>query len=185
MKKCEHGYIKKQKIRKLFVVLLYLILGVAIFLTGYYLNDRSKSNVFTVVAILLVLPAAKHLVAFIVLAPFRTQSEEVHEKIMSIVEENGVVLTDYVFTSSEKIMGLSYLVLSEGNAIGFVSNQKQDLKYITKYLSTGIHKLSPDYHVKIFKSKEEFIKFYSKKNAVSVTDNQKAAVEEWLRSLAV
>lgn len=43
---------------------IFVVLGVAIFLTGY-LWSGVRANIFTVMAVLLVLPAAKHLVALI------------------------------------------------------------------------------------------------------------------------
>ena len=185
MKKCEYGYIKREKKKKILITLLYAVIGVAIFLTGYYLNDQSKSNVFTVVSILLVLPAAKYVVGFIVLVPFHTVAKEDYEKLTEPFAEEDVVFSDYVFTSAEKVMGLSCLVLSTGNAIGLAANGKQDISYINKYLKDGIRKVSPEFKVKIVSDEKEFHRLYEKKIASDITDNQQKAVEDWLRSLAV
>lgn len=185
MKKCEYGYIKSEKKKKVLITLLYVVIGVAIFLTGYFLNDQSKSNVFTVVSVLLVLPAAKYVVGFIVLAPFHTVAKEEYEKMTEPFAEEDTVFSDYVFTSAEKVMGLSCLVLSAGNAIGLTANAKQDVSYINKYLKDGIRKVSPEYKVKIVSDEKEFHRLYMKKIASDITENQQKAVEDWLRSLAV
>ena len=185
MNKCEHGYIKWEKQKKLMAVILYVIIGVAIFVTGYLLNDHSKSNVFTVVAVVLVLPAAKHAVAFIILAPYHTLAEDAFQNVIGHLPPEAVVLTDYVFSSPEKVMGLAYLMLYEGNAIGLVANDKQELNYMNTYLGKGIHDLSPNYHVKIVADETDFLRLCDKANHVEITDKQQEAVEAWVRSLAV
>ena len=185
MEKCNYGYINREKRKKLLITLLYAVIGVAIFFTGYFLNGKTKSNIFTVIAILLVLPAAKHFVAFIVLAPFKTLAKSEYDRLVAPFSEEDTVLSDYVFTSAEKVMGLHCLVLSAGNVFGLAANEKQDIDYINHYLKEGVRKLSPECHVKIVKDEKEFYRLYQKKTQVSISDNQKQAVEDWLRSLAV
>ena len=62
----DFGYIKAKKKKSLTGTLCMAAIGVAIFLTGLFLNKMSNRNIFTVIAILFVLPGAKFLVAYIV-----------------------------------------------------------------------------------------------------------------------
>lgn len=65
--KCQYGYIKDRKKISWLWLAACIVIGVAIFLAGYMLN-HNRANVFTVVAILMVLPAAKRVVNLVVLA---------------------------------------------------------------------------------------------------------------------
>lgn len=185
MKKCEHGYINKEKRKRMMLTISYALIGVAIFLFGFFINNKSKTNIFTVVAILSVLPASKQFVGFIVFFPFKTVAAEKYERIRAMLTETATLLTDYVFTSEQKIMALDYLVLENGNAIGLITNEKQDINYIKNYLSKGIHNLSSNYRVKIANSEEEFLDMYQGIVSAEITENQNKAVLDWLRSLAV
>lgn len=185
IKKCEHGYIKKEKKKQLLMVLFFILAGIIIFVVGYFLNHRSRANIFTVLAILLALPMAKRAVNFIILLPFKTVSEEKYKHICDIVSEQAVVYTDYVFSSPDKVMGMDFLVLDEGNAYGIVAGTRQDLNYINNYIGKQIRNLSPNYHVKIVADYEEFEKLYKGRIPAEITDKQQEAVESVLRSLAV
>lgn len=71
-KRGEYGYIAARKKKTLLGTIIIALIGVAIFLVGLFLNKMSNRNLFTIIAVLAVLPAAKQLVAFIVLFPFKT-----------------------------------------------------------------------------------------------------------------
>lgn len=182
--KCESGYILAEKKRRIMVTLIYVIIGVAIFLTGFFMYNHSKSNVFTVVAILLVLPAAKHFVQLIILMPFHSVEKKEEEEIRSL-REDAEFFFDYVFTSEEKVMGLKAAVISNGNFVGLSANEKQDIPYIKSYLQKGANNYSPNFQVYIEKDKHAFEKKIKALKERDITDNQNKAVLDWLKSLAV
>ena len=66
----EFGYIRTRKRRALTGTLLMAVIGIAVFVVGLLLNKMSNRNIFTVIAILFVLPGAKNLVALIVTFPY-------------------------------------------------------------------------------------------------------------------
>lgn len=182
--KCESGYILAEKKRRIIITLIYIMIGVAIFLTGFFMYNHSKSNVFTVVAILLVLPAAKHLVQLIVLMPFHSIGKKEEEEIL-LLSEDAEFFFDYVFTSEEKVMGLKAVVVSQGNFVGLTANEKQDIPYIKNYLQKGANNYSPNFQVYIEKDKHDFENKIKALKERDITDNQNKAVMDWLRSLAV
>ena len=185
VKKCSLGYIKSEKRWQALWLLFFIVLGFVIFFVGYFLNNHSKTNVFTIIAILMVLPAAKRVVSLSVLFPFHSVSKDEYEKVKQFVSPEAHVFTEYVFTSTEKIMGLRFLIIDKGNVIGVTANKKQYLDYINTYLAKGVHNLSPNCHVKIVEDEDAMLRFYAKSNEVSITDNQEKAVLDYLRSLAV
>lgn len=179
------GYIKSEKRWQALWLAFYVILGVAIFLVGFYLNHKSKTNVFTVIAILMVLPAAKRVVALTVLFPYHSVKEEEYREVKQLMSEEAELWTDYVFTSTEKIMGLRFLIIDKGNLFGVTANEKQYVDYINTYLGKGVHDLSPDFHVKIVTDQAQMLRLYAKRSEVEVSENQMKAVKDYLRSLAV
>ena len=60
-KRGEYGYIAARKKKTLLGTIIIALIGVAIFLVGLFLNKMSNRNLFTIIAVLAVLPAAKHL----------------------------------------------------------------------------------------------------------------------------
>ena len=72
--KCDRGYIEAKKKRSILLTLLMALLGIVVFLVGFFLNEMSNRNIFTVAAILFVLPGAKFLVGFIVVFPYRSEA---------------------------------------------------------------------------------------------------------------
>ena len=52
----------------------------------------SNRNLFTIIAVLAVLPAAKQLVAFIVLFPFKTTQKERYQKAKDMIGEEDEII---------------------------------------------------------------------------------------------
>lgn len=129
--KMEYGYISQKKKTLLLQMVGNLAVGVAVFLLGLLLNKGELTNIFTVVAILFVIPAARYLTVWIVLFPYHTASREEYEEVRKLAEGHGLLLTDLVFTSAERPMSLDYMVLAGGQAYCYLrpetkEGQKQD-----------------------------------------------------------
>lgn len=184
-KKCKYGYIDKEKKKQLLFTILFILIGLAIFLVGYFLNHRTKTNVFTIVAILMVLPMAKRFVAFVVLFPYKTEPLSFHEKVEQLVNDSATVIEDYVFTSSEKVMGISVLIIDQGNVIGLVANDKQPYDYMKTYLRKSICAISPNQKVKLVKNFEQLEREYKNLVPAAVSEKQEQAVLDRIKSFAV
>ncbi len=65
IQKGDCGYISNRKKKALMGVLLMAAAGLAVFIAGLLLNKMSNRNIFSVIAVLFVLPGAKYLVRFI------------------------------------------------------------------------------------------------------------------------
>ena len=156
--KCEYGYLKQKKRCEMMAVLILVLIAAAIFITGYLLNDNSKNNVFTMVAILLVLPMAKHLVEVIILLPFRTPSQALYEAVMKTARSDAFVFSDYVFTSQEKIMYLSSMVVQGNEIIGLAGREKEKTDYIKAYLERSMKQRELPYQIVICTKEAEYLK---------------------------
>ena len=170
--KCTLGYLTKRKKAEILWIVFFVVLGVAIFLTGY-LWSGVRANIFTVMAVLLVLPAAKHLVALIAYDKVKTAAGQ------------AVLYTDYVFTSTEKIMHLDFLLVKNGNVLGVIAKSKQDVPYLKQYLTDVVKKTAPSYHVRLFESDEKLISHLQRLTQEEASENSEKTLVDYLHSLAM
>ena len=183
--KCEYGYLNWQKRRQLLAVMVQILIAVAIFLIGYVLNDNSNKNVFTIIAVLFVLPMAKHLVTVIILLPYRTPSAELYETVMNTARADAFVFSDYVFTSQEKVMYLSSMVVQGDEMIGLVGREKENVSYIKSYLERSMKQRNLPYKITICTEEATYLKKI--KETVSEAEEEAILMEalEFLRAGAV
>ncbi len=178
----EQGYINEQKRKRLFRTLLYFGIAAAIFILGLCLNKFEKSNIFTILAVLMVLPAVRALVSFIALAPFTSVSKELSQKVHELVKDGTIVFEDMVFSSPEKIMFCSFLVVAEGEVLCLAGREKEDAAYIEKYLKESLKKRQFSYKFYITKDEKQFLEKVSKTNQAEEVPEE---VTDFLRSLIV
>lgn len=159
MDKGIHGYIKYKKNKQIRNTIIIALVGVAIFIAGYLLNDNSKNNVFTILAVLMALPGAKMLVGYIIIAPYHSMDEKMYQEVSKIIPSTATMLTDMVITSPEKVMNLDCIVIDERHAIGLQGKGGQDTSYIQTYLSRTIKNQGYSCEVKII---DDYSKFLTK-----------------------
>ncbi len=187
--KCEYGYVRSQKKRMLFGALLMIAIGVAIFILGLLLNKFEKANVFTIIAVLFVLPMARYLTSWIVLLPFRTPEEALYERVREQLPEGAVLLSDYVFTSGERVMGLAFLVLTDNEYIGLGARKNEKLPKMKEYLSDALKKRAIPGKFVLCGEEEEFFAKLKKVSEVKRTkeerQEERQELLDFLRSLSV
>lgn len=189
--KCEFGYIQKQKVFQSLMLLLFVAVGVGLFVAGLLITG-TRANIFTVLGILMVLPAAKRIIALVVMVPRKSVDKGRYDQMRQTVAEEGILYTDYVFTSPDKIMSFDFLIIQNQNVMGILSEKKQDEAYILDYLKKSVESQTSGYQVKLFSSDEEFYKFYLKLTEGSGSQERDGdflagqdKVSEYLKILAV
>ena len=185
IEKGSQGYINKRKKNALIWTIIMAVLGVAVFVTGLLLNDMSKRNIFTVIAVLFVLPGAKFLVRFIVTFPYHSVEESRYNKVKSNISEGMELYTDMIITSPDKVMNLDFIAVGNKQVIGLIGKEKQDIAYIRKYISDGVANWGSGYKVKIVESENRVI---SELNAVSMQEvdgEEEDNVKSYIKSLIV
>lgn len=185
--KGEYGYLYGEKKKYTLRIIIYFLIAVAIFLTGLFLNKFSTRNIFTVAAILVVLPWARAVVGLVTLFPFQQTPKEEHDEVAARVGEGLRLYSDLVITSPEKVMGLQYMVKSTGCILGIASRENPDAKYIQGYLSKGVHNWCSDYQVKIYdkREKEAFLRAIPTLSQKELPEKEEENVSDYLRSLIV
>ena len=181
----EFGYIRARKRRALFGTIWMALLGIAVFLTGLFLNKMSNRNIFTVIAVLFVLPGAKYLVAYIVTFPYHSVEKERYEKAKQVLSEGMELYTDLVITSPEKVMHLDFAAVGNGHVICLLGQRKQEISYVRKYLSQGVHNWGSGYKVKIVDSEKMFLRELADVKPCEVDEEEEQHVKSYLTSLIV
>lgn len=181
----EFGYIQVRKKRAMLGVLLMTLIGIAIFLIGLLLNDMSNRNVFTVIAVTMALPGAKFLVRFIITFPYHSVEKERYDKVKGALPEQMELYTDLVITSPEKVMHLDFIAVGNGQVIGLLGGGKQEISYVRKYLTTGVHNWGSDYKVKIVDSEKTFLGELTKVEPCEVDTEEESNVISYIISLIV
>lgn len=174
--KGEVGYIKKQKKFQSMMLVLFIVIGVVLFLLGLALT-KTRANIFTVLGILMVLPGAKRVIALVLFVPRKSVEPERYEKMKERLAEDAVLLTDYIFTSPDKVMSFDFLIVQDQKVMGILSEKKQDLTYIKDYLQKGLNQTASGYQVCVFSTAEEFEKFYAKQKKTG-NNRSKSAAEQ-------
>ncbi len=185
IEKGERNYLSTKKRKGIFYTLLFLVIGIIIFLIGYFLNKKSTANIFTILAVLMALPGAKMLTNVIVLMPFHDVSVEDEQKLLLLLPEHSELLSSVVFTSTEKVMNLDFIWVWDGYVYGCLGKKDQDLAYMQGYLSKGIHNYVDHYQVKLFEDQNAFKKAIKMATAKGCTKEEREQVMEYLLSLII
>ncbi len=185
IERCEYGHIRAQKTKQLCGALLMIAVGVAVFILGLCLNKFEKRNIFTVLAVLFVLPMARYLCTWFVMLPYKTPEKEQYDKVKAVVPEGSTLFSDYLFTSGERAMGLSFLVLTGHKLIGLAAREKENTEKITEYLSSELKRRGIPGKVVVYKETERFLTEVKKADAATRTEEEWTELTDFLRSLAV
>lgn len=156
IEKGQPGYLKSRKMRYLIYTLAEFGIVAALVILGY-IQTGSKLNLFTVIAIVGCLPAAKMLVEYVTMAPYQSISPEIYQEI----EAEAPLLIrayDMVLTSTENVMPLTVVVLSGHVVCGYAADKKTDevkcARYIKEILANnGYEKMT----VKVFHDYKAFL----------------------------
>lgn len=130
----QYGYLEEKKQKALAGTFLMVFIGVAIFVTGLLLNKMEATNLFSVIAICMVMPAAKYFVSYVVLFPYKPTDKDTKARLDGYAKEDDTILYDVVFTSSEKVMHLNCIYITGHQIIGYTSRAKDNVQAMQDYL---------------------------------------------------
>ena len=178
----EFGYLKEKKQKSLTGTFFMVFIGIVIFTTGLLLNKMEVRNLFTVIAVCMVIPAAKYFVSYVVLFPYKPTDGETKERLDSYAKEGDTVLYDVVFTSSEKVMHLDCIYVTGHQIIGYTGRIKDDVPVMQEYLKKELKLRCISYTVYIA-TEEKQIKDRMKLRGSEPADTNQEAKDEVLSML--
>lgn len=179
IEKGQHNYIDYKKKSQLIKTGLMFFIAAAVFVLGLVLNKSDRSNIFTIVAAVLILPAAKFMVNLIIMIPYHSVEQKTYEHIINSIEGCDKIYTDIVMTSPQKIMNLAFLVVKGNQVLGLVIRSKEKPDYIQSYLRTEFKLRNYQGTIRILNNEKEWI---AKVNQATKSD-QKEEHQKWYEYL--
>lgn len=157
---------KKKKINLIVTIFSFVVVAV-IYFTGILIYHHNKS-IYTVIAAVAVVPAAKAFVSFFILAPYRSVDGSQRRAIETALSgmENQQILYDILLAESKKPLAAGMVILIDGRVFAYYEGAKESAE-TEKYLK-NILKECQCRSVKMYTEFEPF-----KKQIVSVAAEEK------------
>lgn len=186
--KGEWGYINGQRLYVLMITIVLYACAAGLYFIGY-LTLHTNRSLWTILAILSVLPASKSMVNLIMFLRFRSLPADVHDEYEKAKGQLPVIY-ELPFTTYEKTYFVDAIACAGSTAAGCYLGKASgkmshdcDIKNLSDHLTTVLkndgHK---DFTIKIYDDKDDFIKRLAEMN-VKLNDKRSDADEMILSSL--
>lgn len=154
--KGEFGYLAYRKKQNLIKMLAAFFLVFAVLIVGLALNKWERNNVFTVVSVVLVLPAAKMAVGYFVVLPHHGAKEELEKKVK---QQAGSLLIcfDCIFSNSQKPIGTQAAAISDTAVCALTDNKNADVSLFEKSLKEFMKNDGCSVNVTLYKEEKAFM----------------------------
>ena len=150
-----NGYIGRRKMLSALWTICIVLVSLGLFFIGWYLKGTTR-NLLTVISVLGVLPAAKSLVACIVLFPYRSLEEDVYRRFIEAAGGSGKLYSDLVFTSEKNVMHLDALYINGTELVGYAERMKpKEKENVLAYFTESLKKRGCSVHMHIFERAAE------------------------------
>ena len=168
--KFEKGYLTYRKNRLFLNIALNVLAAVIIFIAGLLLNKMQPRNIFSVLALLFVLPVGRSLATYFILLPYKEIKGNLLFRAEENIKDKGILLYSPVFTSAENVMHLDLIAVFKGRILGYKEKMGKSVRNEYDYKKkTDAAKAYIDKHLKnqgrgdnivIFDDLDKFIKAF-------------------------
>lgn len=168
--KFEKGYLTYRKRRLFLNVAINVFAAIIIFVAGLLLNKMQARNIFSVLALLFILPVGRSLATLFILMPYKEIISENLTEAEKKIASKGVLLYSPVFTSAENVMHLDLIAVFKGRILGYKARLGKTAKSEHNYKKiTDAAKAYIDKHLKnqgrgdtiiIYNDMDKFIKAF-------------------------
>lgn len=174
IQKGDYGYLFRGRLKELLITLVLMLMVGIIFYTGY-LKYHNTKNIFTVFAIVSVIPMARFLVTYIVMVPYKILDKEIYHDISKV--ESVILVYDALLSSKEKITHLKIVAIRDNSAFVFLP-EKYDVHKTEKYLKTVLSTEAKVSTVRCFHKYEEF-----KRMTVNLSKNESGKYDQKIKEV--
>lgn len=178
--KGEYGYLKHYKLSKLMIIMLLAVMLAAVVI-GTLIMFGDTSRVIIVFAILLSLPLAKYIIAYIIVAKFSGLTFDEHVKISNNYKsKDDCLLFDITISQYEGIRFYHSMFVKNGKIYALVLNKdfQQSKKDYEKWVLDCIINNKFKYKVSLFNDIDEYVK---KINSVSEPNDNNKLIDRHIR----
>lgn len=162
-KKGDYGYIQMERKRRILTTILFFLPPIIFLITGILIWGN-RMNLLTVLAVLLCLPAGKHMVSLIMILMYHSMEEDKYQQIEA---HKGSLTMAYetVLTNYEKNTYVDAFAICGNQVVGYSGAEKADLKYAEKNTQKILHQNGYQVTVKILKDFNHFVERLDSLNA--------------------
>jgi hypothetical protein len=171
------GYIDRHKITQLVITLALLVMVVIIYYTGIIKYDNNK-NIYTVLATVSAIPAAKFAVSYIVMFPYKSASKENFERIKKYSKVN--ILSDLLVSSTEKIINVEFAAIRDNSVFCYVPDEKYEKVYCEKYIRSFLETECKVSTVKVYKDFGQY-----EKAVANLNNNEQGRYDKRISELMI
>jgi hypothetical protein len=184
--KGEFGYIRRQKRIRTIRTILCFAVAFAIYLTGYLLNKGDRRNIYTIIAMLGMIPAALSCVSAIMMGLRKPMDGALYERIRESAGNLHVAYELY-FTTYERNLFVDGVAVGDGTVAAFthVDANGEVIRAMEQHLEKSLRAAGYHRKVKIFQNEKQFLE---RLRAMNLRDSQTAedeAARETLLALAL
>lgn len=129
------GYFDRKKKITLTSTILSFLVVFAIYAAGILIYHTNKS-IYTVIAALAVLPAARMAISYIMIAPYKSISFYQYQELCSLTDKSSVcrILCDILLASEEKSIIAGTIVVYGNKLMVYSDHKKADIQTVENYL---------------------------------------------------
>lgn len=155
--KGHYGYIEKRK-KQLLLQALILLAGVAGFMILGYVITGSNKNLFTLVAVMTVIPMVMQLVQLIAIAKYHSRPEEEYAQVKELAG-NGLLNTGLVIANKDgPSYEIGYAYVHSSGIYLYCANEKLDIAKTEEYIRNYLRLNECDANVTVIPDVRVFMK---------------------------
>lgn len=154
--KGEYGYIRYQKKKRILITAVMFAIPLLIYLTGLH-ETGTRKNLFTFVAIMGCLPAAKCAVSMILICLQKPMKEELYHEIKEHVQDMTVIYEATV-SSYEKNISFPCIVVTGLNVVCYTDDPKVDAAFAETHIKKILQGNGYKSNIKVFRELKPFLK---------------------------
>lgn len=151
--KGEYGYLTRQKKLSIVKTLISFSIAIAIFIIGYCLT-KTKENIYSIIAVLLLLPASRNTVSMIMYLRTPAFQDEIYHELSDTISDISVLYHLYL-TSYQKNFPITCFAVKGSNLIGFSEFSNCDIQACEEHVKEILQQNGvKNINIKIFGNKD-------------------------------
>lgn len=194
-----YGYISNYKKKQGIIGFLSLFMVLVIYFTGILMYHTNKT-IFTVMAAVSVLPAAKYLIMFFIVVPYKTSQKEIYDKLKEVCKNKGwlaidpdnlvesmekakpeskaTMLSDLIFTYEDHISNVNYIIINRGHVFALGTHKKTDEAFTKEYIKKILDNSCNYKSFKYFTNPDSFVNEVLKDIEANTDDTPKVLTND-------
>ena len=158
-RKGEYGYIRRQKRVRLIRALVLYAAAFAVYYIGYRLNHGDRRNIYTVIAVVGIIPASMAAVSTIMMWMRKPMDPALFREV-SAVSGNLHMLYELFLTTRDKNLYLDVVLVSQDQVIAYTREESRpaaDIRFFEEHVTKTLRASGYGRKVKIFTAKKQFL----------------------------